>query len=334
MALRIGINGFGRVGRAVTRLLQNDPRFELAGINDLAPIDQLAHALKYDSVHGRFPVRVESQDGSFLLGEHQVPASAVKEPAGIPWKHWAVDYVIEATGHFRQRAVLGGHLVAGAAKVILAVPGKEPMDATIVMGINDGTLTGAERLVSNASCTTNAAAPVLKVLHEAFGIRHGYLNTIHAYTNGQSLVDFPNKDWRRSRAAAVSIIPTSTGAAKAIGQVIPSLAGKLDGGAYRVPVVDGSIVDLLLEMDREVTVEAINDAVLASSKGPLRGILEYQTEPIVSVDILGNPHSCIFDSELTQVVDGNMVRVAAWYDNETGYSARLLDLAALLERRA
>ncbi|MDJ0837817.1 MAG: type I glyceraldehyde-3-phosphate dehydrogenase [Acidobacteriota bacterium] len=325
MTLRIGINGFGRIGRSVTRLLLNNPDFELVGINDLTSPEQLAHALKYDSIFAPVKdVRVEGSD--MLIGPWKARVTAHRDPADLPWTDLGVDYVLESTGQFRKRAQLEKHLTAGAEKVFLSVPAKEPIDATVVMGVNHDILTGNEKLLSNASCTTNAAAPVTKVIQDAFGIDRGFINTIHAYTNDQRLIDTPHKDWRRSRAAAMSIIPTTTGAAKAVGKVIPALDGKLDGMAYRVPVPNGSIVDMIFEVSREVTVEEVNAALREAAEGSLKGILEYQADPIVSKDIIGNSHSSIFDSLVTQVLSGRMVKVASWYDNEWGYSARMVDL--------
>lgn len=328
MTISIGINGFGRIGRTLTRILQEKGNFNLAAINDLAPQKALAHALKYDSIYRQFPGTVESGPNVMIINGREVCLSAERDPANIDWHD--IDFVVEATGVFRKRAQVEGHLRGGARKVVMTVPAKDALDATIVMGVNDGELTGAEKLVSNASCTTNASAPITRVIHEAFTIKRGYLNTIHAYTNDQRLLDFPHADFRRSRAASVSIIPSSTGAAKAVAQVIPALTGKLDGTAYRVPVPDGSIVDLLFQVERETTVDEVNTVVKEACKGRLVRILEYQEDPIVSNDILGNSHSGIFDSGLTQVIDGTMVKLAVWYDNEYGYSSRILDLMETL----
>lgn len=324
MTIRIGINGFGRIGRTVTRILQGVPGVELAAVNDLAEIDQLAHALKYDSVYRKFPGDIEVSGNSVAIDGREVRFSATRNVEDLDWS--GVDYVIEATGVFRKRAQIESHLKAGAKKVLLAVPAKDALDATVVMGVNDDAIAAEHKLISNASCTTNAAAPVTKVIHEHYGIKRGYLNTIHAYTNGQRLIDFPHKDFRRSRAAACSIIPTTTGAAKAVGKVIPELEGKLDGTAYRVPVPDGSIVDMLFEVEKGATVEAVNATLREATEGHLKGIVEYTSDPLVSTDILGNPHSGIFDSGLTQIIDGSFVKVGVWYDNEYGYSARLVDL--------
>lgn len=324
MTIRIGINGFGRIGRTVTRILQGCNDVTLVHVNDLAPADQLAHALKYDSVFRKFPGDVELGGSGFLIDGKEVKLTAEKDPANIGWGN--LDFVIDATGRFKKREQLEAHISAGAKRVVLAVPPKDALDATIVMGVNEDSLTGDELLVSNASCTTNAAAPVTRVLNDAFTIERGYINTIHAYTNDQRLIDFPHSDWRRSRSATLSIIPTTTGAARAVGKVIPSLDGKLDGTAYRVPVPDGSIVDMLFFVSRDVTVDEVNDVVKKATESSLKGIVEYNTDPIVSSDILANPHSSIFDAPLTQVIDGRMVKVACWYDNEYGYSCRLVDL--------
>ena len=326
MTLRIGINGFGRIGRAVTRILQDKDGFELVGINDLTDPGQLAHSLKYDSIFGRFPKRV-SVNGNFIhIGDWKARVSAERDPAHIDWESLQVDFVLDSTGIFRTRSALAKHLEAGAQRVILSVPPKDALDATVVLGVNCNSLTGEEQIVSNASCTTNAAAPLTKVIHDAFRIKRGFINTIHAYTNDQRLMDFPHSDWRRSRAAALNVIPTTTGAAKAVGNVIPALRGKLDGMAYRVPVPDGSVVDMIVEVEKTITAADLNDEVLRASQNELKGILEYCSDPIVSSDILGNPHSSIFDSALTQVMDNHLVKVVAWYDNEWGYSNRLIDL--------
>ncbi len=328
MTLRIGINGFGRIGRTVTRILQGRSDMCLVAVNDLASIDQLAYALKYDSVYRGFPGEVRTTPEGLAIDGRPVRFSATREIAEIDWQ--GVDYVIEATGKFRKRDQVAAHLRDEVRAVILTVPAKDALDATVVIGANDEVLTGSERVLSNASCTTNAAAPVTGVIHRAFGIERGYINTIHSYTNDQRLIDFPHDDYRRSRAAALSIIPTSTGAAKAVAAVFPELKGKLDGTAYRVPTPDGSIVDMLFQVKRPVSVEEVNQAVRAACDGPLRGIVQYCEEPIVSADIVGNAHSGIFDAALTQIIDGQFVKVAVWYDNEYGYSSRVVDLVAKL----
>ena len=332
MTIRIGINGFGRIGKTVTRIMFERSGFEVVAINDLTDPERMAHGLKYDSVYRKFPGEVRAEGNCLHIGHQKVRLTAERDPAAIDWAAAGVDYVIESTGAFKKRADLEKHLAAGARKVILSVPPKEPLDATVVMGVNDSELTGKETLVSNASCTTNAAAPVTKIIHDNFGILRGYINTIHAYTNDQNLIDFPHNDWRRSRAAAMSVIPTTTGAAKAVTKVIPDLAGKLDGAAYRVPVPDGSIADMLFQVSRTVTAEEVNQVVKAAAEGAYAGIVRYETDPIVSTDIIGDPHSGIFDSGLTQVIDGCMVKVGSWYDNEWGYSARMVDLAEKLEK--
>jgi glyceraldehyde 3-phosphate dehydrogenase len=327
MTIRIGINGFGRIGRTVTRILLQRDDFEIVAINDLTGTEDLAHALKYDSVYPTVPSA--RADGDYLIIDGMRPrVTAHRDLADLEWGALGVDYVVESTGIFKKRAQLEQHLSLGADKVFLSVPPKDAIDAVIVMGVNDDALRAEHQIISNASCTTNAAAPLTKVIHDAFTIRHGLINTIHAYTNGQHLVDAPGGDRRRSRAAALSVIPTTTGAAKAVAKVIPSLTGKLDGMAYRVPVPVGSIVDMVFEVERDVTVEEVNQAVRSAAMDRLKGILAYQDEPIVSVDIIGDSHSSIFDALITQVMQQRMVKVASWYDNEWGYSCRLVDLMA------
>jgi glyceraldehyde 3-phosphate dehydrogenase len=326
MSLRVGINGFGRIGRLVFKAAQNDPEIEVVAINDLTDAKTLAHLLKYDSVHGRYPVPVSAEGDTLIAGTHKVKVSAERDPEQIDWKGMNVDVVVESTGVFRAKAQIEKHLKAGAKKVILTVPAKDEIDNTVVLGVNDDTLKASDKIVSNASCTTNCLAPVAKVLHEKFGIKRGLMTTIHAYTNDQAILDLPHKDLRRARAAAVSMIPTTTGAARAVGKVIPALKGKLDGMAIRVPTSDGSLVDLVAELNKTVTVEEINSAIKAAAEGELKGILEYCEDPIVSVDIVDNPHSSIFDSLSTTVMDGNFVKVLSWYDNEWGYSCRTVDM--------
>jgi glyceraldehyde 3-phosphate dehydrogenase len=327
MTLRVGINGFGRIGRSILRaaLLRNVD-LEFVGINDLTAPEQLLLSFKYDSIHGVYKEQVQL-DGSYLLvGGNKIRITAEKDPTKLPWGELAVDAVVDSTGVFKKREQLEGHLKAGAKKVLLAVPPSGDLDATVVMGVNDSVLKPEMKLVSNASCTTNCAAPVVKVLHDHFGARRGYMITVHAYTNDQRLLDFPHKDLRRARAATLSIIPTTTGAAKMIGKVIPALAGKFQGMSYRVPVADGSVTDMVIELDKQVTVKDINEAMKQESMTRLRGILEYTNDPIVSVDIINNPHSSVFDSLLTQTLNGNWVKVSSWYDNEWGYSNRMIDL--------
>jgi glyceraldehyde 3-phosphate dehydrogenase (phosphorylating) len=334
MSVRVAINGFGRVGRCVMRAAQeNGADVEIVAVNDLVDARTLAHLLKYDSVYGRFPARIEAADDGFLIGGTRVRAFAEREPAALPWADLGVDVVIESTGKLRTRAGAAQHLEAGARKVIISAPakGSEPPDATLVLGVNFDEVYDPARhdIVSNASCTTNCLAPVAKVLHETVGIRHGLMTTVHAYTADQNLLDGPHSDLRRARAAAINIIPTSTGAAKALGLVIPDLAGKLNGFAVRVPMPTGSLVDLTIEAERPTTAEEVNAQFqLAADGGSLEGILAYTDEPIVSSDIVGSPFSSILDGSLTSVIDGTQVKVIAWYDNEWGYSTRLVELAA------
>ncbi len=326
MATKIGINGFGRIGRNVFKLLLETPGFEVAGINDLTNAKTLAHLLKYDSVHGNFKGTVEAKGDAIVVNGKEIKITAIKNPAEIPWGAMGVDIVLESTGIFRAKAQCEMHLQAGAKKVLLSVPPKDAIDAVIVMGVNDDTLKATDKIVSNASCTTNCLAPLAKVLHESFGIKRGLMTTVHAYTNDQPAQDQPHSDLRRARAAAQSIIPTSTGAASAVGEVLPALKGLLDGMALRVPVIDGSVVDLVAELNQEVTVEQINAAVKAAAEGPLKGILQYTEDEIVSVDVIGNPHSSVFDAQCTSVIAGNLIKVISWYDNEWGYSNRCIDL--------
>jgi len=326
MSIKVAINGFGRIGRLVFKAAQYDSDVEFVVVNDLTDAHTLAHLLKYDSIHGRYPEKVEYQGDNIIAGKRKVRVIAEKDITKLPWKDFGVDMVIESTGVFRKKEQLQNHLKQGAKKVVLTVPAKDEIDNTIVLGVNDNALKASDKIVSNASCTTNCLAPVVKVLHDSFGIVRGYMTTIHAYTNDQKILDLPHSDLRRARAAAVSMIPTTTGAARAVGQVIPELKGKLDGVAIRVPTSDGSIVDLVAELKKNVTVEEINKAMKNAAQGPMKGILEYCDDPIVSVDIIGNPHSSIFDSLSTSVMDGNFVKVFSWYDNEWGYSCRTLDL--------
>lgn len=326
MSIRVAINGFGRIGRLVFKVAQNDPDIEFVAINDLTDAPTLAYLLKYDSVHGRYPVKVEVKDNALVAGKRTVKVLAEKDPAKLPWKEMGVDIVVESTGVFRKREQLEMHLKQGAKKVVLTVPAKDEIDNTVVMGVNETSLKATDRLVSNASCTTNCLAPIVKILHDNFGMVRGLMTTIHAYTNDQRLLDLPHKDLRRARAAAVSMIPTTTGAARAVGKVIPELKGKLDGVSIRVPVSDGSLVDLVAELKKKATVEEINQAVKTAANGPMKGIVEYCEDPIVSVDIVGNPHSSIFDAQSTSVMGDNMVKIFTWYDNEWGYSCRTVDL--------
>ncbi len=326
MAIKIGINGFGRIGRNVFKIAMAADDFEVVGINDLTDAKTLAHLLKYDSVSGVYPGTVEAKENSIVVDGKEIAISAIRNPSEIGWGAMGAEMVLESTGVFAKREQCAMHIEAGAKKVLLSVPPKDDIDAIIVMGVNDGDLKASDQIVSNASCTTNCLGPLAKVLHEAFGIKHGLMTTTHAYTNDQQLLDMPHSDLRRSRAAAVSIIPTTTGAARAVGKVLPALNGKLDGMAMRVPTPDGSVVDLVATMERDVTKEEVNAAVKAAADGPLKGILEYTEDPIVSIDIVGNSHSSIFDAQLTSVMGGNLLKVISWYDNEWGYSCRCIDL--------
>lgn len=326
MATKIGINGFGRIGRNVFKILLDTPGFEVMAINDLTDAKTLAHLLKYDSVSGPFKGTVEAKENSIVVNGKEVKVTAVKNPAELQWGAMGVELVLESTGIFTTKEKCLMHVTAGAKKVLLSVPPKDAVDAIIVMGVNDDTLKASDVVISNASCTTNCLAPMAKVLHEVFGIKRGLMNTIHAYTNDQKVLDMPHSDLRRARAAAAAIIPTSTGAARAVGEVLPALNGKLDGMAMRVPVIDGSAVYLVAEMEKNLTKDDVNAAIRAASEGPLKGILQYMTDPIVSCDIIGNPHSSVFDAALTKVMDGNFLQVVSWYDNEWGYSNRCVDL--------
>ncbi|HUP15067.1 MAG TPA: type I glyceraldehyde-3-phosphate dehydrogenase [Acidimicrobiia bacterium] len=332
--IRVAINGFGRIGRAVFRIIAQRPEsgIEIVAINDLADDEVLAYLLEYDSVMGPFGQKVEVADGVMTTGTHQVRMLMERNPAALPWKDLAIDVVIEATGVFRTRESLQKHLDAGAKRVILTVPADDDIDQTVVLGVNDSELDDSDVIVSNASCTTNCLAPLVKVLDEAFGIKRGLMTTVHAYTNDQRLADVPHQDLRRSRAATENIIPTTTGAAKAVGKVYPKLAGKLHGIAMRVPVPDGSTVDLVLELDRSVSVEEVNSAVKAAADGAMSGVMQYTDDPIVSTDIIGNPHSSVFDAGGTQVLGGTLVKVLSWYDNEWGYSSRVVDLIERLAK--
>ena len=329
--MRVAVNGFGRIGRSVFRVLNNHKETDVVAINDIFDKGALVYLLKYDTVMGRFPGDV-SLDGDVLVAGHQkVKLLEERIPGQLPWSEMGVDIVVESTGIFRQRAQLEDHISAGAKKVILTVPAKDEIDYTVVLGVNDEGLKKDHRIVSNASCTTNCLAPMAKVLHEAFGIELGVINTIHAYTNDQRLADVPHSDWRRSRAAAENVIPTTTGAARAVGKVLPELNGKLDGIAMRVPVPDGSVVDFNVRLEQDVTVDKINDAVRAAAdSGSVAKVLQYSTLPIVSTDIIGNQHSSIFDAPFTRVIGGNFVKTLNWYDNEWGYSNRVVDLMGLL----
>ncbi len=333
MAIRVGINGFGRIGRNFFRAVQGYDEIEIVGINDLTDSFTLAHLLKYDSVHGKFNGEVSATEDGIVVNGKEIKVTAIKDPAQLPWKELEVDIVIEATGVFRDREGAGKHLQAGAKRVIITAPAKSP-DITIVLGVNEEKYNPEEHyIVSNASCTTNCLAPIAKVLHNEFGIEKGYMVTVHAYTNDQRILDLPHKDLRRARAAAINIIPTTTGAAKAVGEVLPELKGKLDGTARRVPVADGSLVDLTVVVNKSTSVEEVNTKMKEYAEGRMKGILEYCEDPIVSQDIVGNPHSSIFDALSTHVIEGNLVHVSSWYDNEWGYSCRLRDLALYMAEK-
>ncbi len=326
--MKVAINGFGRIGRNVFRIFQQRTGVEVVAINDLTDAETLAHLLKFDSVHGRYPGKVKALKGAIEVDGKKILVTAERDPAALPHGANKVDMVIESTGVFTKRADCEKHLQAGAKKVLLTVPPKDAVDAMIVMGVNEGTLKATDKIISNASCTTNCLAPMARVLHEAFGIEHGLMTTVHAYTNDQSILDLPHKDLRRARSAAINIIPTTTGAARAVGKVLPQLAGKLDGFAIRVPVPDGSVVDLVARTKKDVTVESVNEAFKKAAKTKeLKGILEYSEDPLVSTDIVHNPASSIFDSLSTMVIDSRMVKIVSWYDNEWGYSCRVCDLA-------
>ncbi|MEK9726973.1 MAG: type I glyceraldehyde-3-phosphate dehydrogenase [Candidatus Margulisiibacteriota bacterium] len=326
--MKIAINGFGRIGRNVFRIVQHNPRIDVVAINDLTDPKTLAHLLKYDSVHGRFDGDVSVEGDCIVVNGQSIKIYSERNPAQLPWAELAVDVAIESTGVFTvansDRGGYLSHIDAGAKKVILTVPAKDDID-TIVLGVNDHDYRSDVKAWSNASCTTNCLAPIAKVLNDSFGIKRGYMNTIHAYTNDQSILDLPHSDLRRARAAALSIIPTSTGAAKAVSLVIPELKGKLDGMAMRVPTPDGSVVDLVCELNQDVTKDAVNAALEAAAKGEMKGVLEYSDDPLVSVDIIGNSHSSIVDG-LSTMVNGNLIKVVSWYDNEYGYSNRVVDL--------
>jgi len=327
MAVKIGINGFGRIGRNFLRASMAQSDFEIVAINDLTDAATLAHLLKYDSVHGIFPADVSSTDNSLIVNGREIKVTAVTDPSKLPWKDDGVEIVIESTGRFTDRASASKHLDAGAGWVLISAPAKEP-DITVCLGVNEESIdVQNHRIISNASCTTNCLAPVAKVLNNEFGINRGLMTTIHSYTNDQRILDLPHKDLRRARAAAMNLIPTTTGAARAVGLVLPELKGRLDGMAIRVPTPNVSLIDLVAEVSREVTAEEVNTALKNAAEGPLKGILMYSEAPLVSIDLNGNDHSSIVDSTLTKVIENRMVKVLAWYDNEWGYSSRLRDLA-------
>lgn len=324
--MKVAINGFGRIGRLTFRNLLTHDNIDVVAINDLTDPDTLAHLLKYDSAHGRFPGDISIEDDSLIVNGRKIKVLAERDPKALPWGDLGIDVVLESTGRFVDAEGSGSHIQAGAKKVVISAPAKGDIP-TVVLGVNDETLTGDEKILSNASCTTNCLAPITKVLHDKFGIQKGFITTIHAYTADQSLQDGPHKDLRRARAAAINIVPTTTGAARSVSLVIPEMKGRLDGNAIRVPVVTGSATDFTCVLDREVSVEEVNAAMKEAAEGPMKGILEYTEDLLVSSDIVGNPHSSIFDAPSTNV-NGNMVKVLSWYDNEAGYSARTADLIA------
>ena len=330
MTIQVGINGFGRIGRSVFRIISGREDMEVAAINDLFENEQLAYLLKYDTVMGIFDKEVIVDKDAMSVDNHRVVMTEYRDPAQIPWKDMGVQFVIEATGVFRDRASIEKHLEGGAQKIILTVPSKDEIDATIVIGVNDTELKPEHRVVSNASCTTNCLAPIAKILDDTFGIEEGFITTVHAYTNDQRLADVPHKDFRRSRAAGENIIPTTTGAAKAVGKVLPQLQGKLDGLAMRVPVPDGSIVDLVCRLGKKASRQDINAAVQEAAAGPMQRVVEYSEAPLVSSDIIGNTHSSIFDALSTHSQEDGYARIVSWYDNEWGYSNRVVDLIGML----
>jgi glyceraldehyde 3-phosphate dehydrogenase len=329
MAVKVGINGFGRIGRLAFRAMR-EKDVEVVGINDLVDAPTLAHLLKYDSVHGRYPDEVSSDGDALVVDGRRIPVTAERDPAALPWAERNAKIVVESTGLFTKREGAAKHLEAGAERVIISAPATDP-DVTLVLGVNTNAYDPSKhRIISNASCTTNCLGPVAKVLHDRFGIEHGLMVTIHAYTSDQQLVDAPHKDLRRARAGALSMIPTSTGAARAIGLVMPELNGKLDGYAMRVPTADVSAVDLSVRLKKKTDAETLNGAVREAAEGPLKGILEYCDEPLVSIDFTGNRHSSIFDAQSTKVMDGSFAKILSWYDNEMGYATRVADLAVLI----
>ena len=332
MAIKVGINGFGRIGRMVFKIMLEKGGFEVTTINDLTDAKTLAHLLKYDSTHGRFNGEVKAKDKSIVVNGKEIEILSVKDPSQLPWGKEGAEVIVESTGVFREREKIALHLKAGAKKVILTVPAKDEIDNMIVLGVNEEALRPSDKIVSNASCTTNCLAPMVKVLEDSFGVERGLMTTIHAYTTDQRILDLPHKDLRRARAAAENTIPTTTGAAKAVGKIIPQLKGKINGMAVRVPVKCGSLTDFVAVLKKKVTVEDINSAFKEVAAGSLKGILEYTEDPIVSTDIIGNPHSCIFDSQATMVITDNLVKAVGWYDNEWGYSSRVVDLIGLLAK--
>ena len=332
MGVKVAINGFGRIGRFLVRACLERDDIEIIAVNTRANAQTLLHLLKYDSVHGKFDGTVEAKEKSIVVNGKEINILSIKDPKELPWKKEGVQVVIESTGAFRNKEKVMWHVQAGAEKVILTVPSKDEIDNMVVIGVNDADLKDTDKIVSNASCTTNCLAPMVKVLNDNFGMVEGLMTTVHAYTTDQSLQDLPHSDLRRARAACESIIPTTTGAAKAVGKIIPELKGKLNGMAMRVPVKDGSVVDFVATTSKEVTVEAVNAAIKKAAEGEMKGILEYTEDPIVSFDIIGNSHSCVFDAGSTMVIGKNMVKLIGWYDNEWGYSNRVVDLARKLAK--
>jgi glyceraldehyde 3-phosphate dehydrogenase len=333
MAIKIGINGFGRIGRMVLKIMLERGNFDAVAINDLTDAKTLAHLFKYDSVHGKYKGDVKVKGKSIVVDGKEIEVLSIKDPAELPWRERGAQVVIESTGVFREKAKIALHLQAGAEKVLLTVPAKDEIDNMIVLGVNNDALKPSDKIVSNASCTTNCVAPMTKVLHDAFGIEKGLMTTVHAYTNDQRVLDLFHKDLRRARAAAANIIPTSTGAAKAVGKIIPELKGKLNGMAIRVPVACGSLVDLVVKLKKKVSVEQVNDAFKKAAE-KMKGILEYSDEPLVSSDIIDNPHSCIFDALSTMILgEDDLVKVIGWYDNEWAYSCRVVDLIEYMSKK-
>ena len=331
--MKVAINGFGRIGRSVFRILNSQKNIDVVAINDIADNEAMAYLLKYDTVMGPFKDSVEINGDILKTSYNEIRMLAEREPSHLPWSEMEVDVVIESTGIFRTKKQLDDHIKAGAKRVVLTVPAKDEIDYTLVIGVNDKGLNDSHKIISNASCTTNCLAPMAKILNDNFGIEHGVINTIHAYTNDQRLADVPHSDWRRSRAAAENIIPTTTGAARAVGKVLPELDGKLDGIAMRVPVPDGSVVDSVFKLEKSVTIDEINNVVKAAANSEdMKNVVEYSNLPVVSTDIIGNPHSSVFDAPFTKVIDGTLVKTVNWYDNEWGYSNRVADLVNILEK--
>ncbi|MGQ9628808.1 MAG: type I glyceraldehyde-3-phosphate dehydrogenase [bacterium] len=327
MAVRVAINGFGRIGRNTFRAaLKNGVDLDFIAVNDITDAKTLAHLLKYDSIFGRFDGTVEAKEGAIVVNGKEIKVFAERDPSKLPWKDLRIDVVLESTGVFTKREQMENHLKAGAKKVVLSAPASGSIDATVVKGVNEKTLKPTDRLISNGSCTTNCITPIVKVLHDNFGVEKGFMTTVHSYTNDQRILDLPHRDLRRARAAALSIIPTTTGAARTVGKVIPELDGKLDGVAMRVPTPNGSVVDFVALLKKKVTIESVNAAMKEASESYLKGIMEYSEEPLVSSDIIGNPHSCIFDAQSTMLICDNFVKVVGWYDNEWAYSCRTAEI--------